>query len=57
MSRQRDKKDDKAYKAAVAIGCKPEWLDGIVGWAWHCGCGDLRHAYDSQCSVLKTYAR
>ena len=40
------------YRKAISVGCNPLWYDGIFGWAWHCGCKDLRHTCDSQCSML-----
>jgi hypothetical protein len=46
-----DKKEALRQKA-VEAGCKPFWWDGIFGWAWHCGCDDLAHACDSQCSMI-----
>ena len=49
--------DSRAVSKARRAGCRPQWYDGIIGWAWHCGCKDRRHAYDSQCSVLKYYRK
>lgn len=43
---------DKLYRAAIKAGCKPFWHDGICGPAWHCGCDDLAHACDQQCSMI-----
>lgn len=37
---------------ARGIGCRPIWYDGIYGWAFHCGCSDLKHACDQQCSMI-----
>jgi hypothetical protein len=45
-------RDDEIHRSAVEAGCRPIWCDGIVGWAWHCGCPDLAHAADQQCSVI-----
>ena len=48
----------EVYKKAVKAGCKPFWYDGIVGWAWHCGCDqdkEKTHYVDQQCSVVKFY--
>jgi hypothetical protein len=44
--------DDEVRRLALEAGCSPIWRDGILGWAWHCGCPDLRHAMDQQCSVV-----
>lgn len=40
------------FEAAYAAGCKPQWHDGIFGWAWHCSCEDNRHGCDQQCSMI-----
>jgi hypothetical protein len=40
------------YKTASKNGCKPFWCDGIIGWGWHCGCVQLTHACDQQCSAI-----
>ncbi len=50
----KDKKatNDQLFEMAVAAGCKPEWFDGIFGWRWHCGCEDMAHFCDSQCSMI-----
>lgn len=44
--------DDELFDLSRKAGCKAHWHDGIVGWAWHCGCTDVRHAHDQQCSVI-----
>lgn len=44
--------DDEVFMAACAAGCEPYWYDGIFGPAWHCGCVDLKHALDQQCSMV-----
>jgi hypothetical protein len=43
---------DNLYRAAIKAGCKPFWHDGICGPAWHCGCVDLAHICDQQCSMI-----
>lgn len=48
-------RNDKAFEKAVAAGCRPVWYDGMLGPRWHCGCDDLDHACDQQCSVVKFY--
>lgn len=50
---------DRAFQQAVAAGCQPFWHDGILGWAWHCGCPDEgpTHFIDQQCSVVKFYKK
>lgn len=50
MTPRGDKERVRAL--AVAAGCRPTWHDGILGWAWHCGCADLAHAADQQCSAI-----
>jgi hypothetical protein len=45
-------KHDQVRQTAIKNGCSPRWYDGICGWAWHCGCDDLTHACDSQCSMI-----
>jgi len=47
-----DPKVQQVYSDAVSNGCTPFWHDGIFGWAWHCGCPDLIHACDQQCSMI-----
>lgn len=42
----------KVYKQAIKNGCTPFWHDGIFGWSWHCGCANLTHACDQQCSMI-----
>lgn len=37
---------------ASAHGCRPFWYDGMIGWGWHCGCKNLRHACNQQCSAI-----
>lgn len=44
--------DEQIHAAALKAGCRPLWWDGIFGPAWHCGCADLKHAGDSQCSMI-----
>jgi hypothetical protein len=46
----KDKK--RIYDLAIAAGCKPTWHDGMLGWAWHCGCKDGAHYCDQQCSMV-----
>lgn len=43
---------NEIYAKAKANGCSPLWHNGILGWAWHCQCGDHLHYGDSQCSVI-----
>lgn len=44
--------NDRVYELAEANGCNPFWYDGMLGWAWHCGCADDRHQCDQQCSMI-----
>lgn len=37
---------------ARGLGCRPEWSDGIFGWAFHCGCKGNVHGCDQQCSDI-----
>ena len=37
---------------AESNGCAPIWADGIVGWAYHCGCDENTHGMDQQCSAV-----
>ena len=30
--------DEAIFTHATTAGCKPIWADGLLGWAWHCGC-------------------
>lgn len=39
-----------AANMARKNGCTPEWSDSMR--AYVCGCEDLRHACDQQCSVI-----
>jgi hypothetical protein len=48
--------NDVIFMRAVELGCNPQWLDGLFGWTWHCGCPDLRHACDSQCSMIMAHS-
>ena len=48
----RSEANDRLYHAAIKAGCKPLWCDGIAGWSRHCGCANLRHACDYQCSAI-----
>jgi len=43
---------DPLYGRALALGCKPEYSEGMFGPAWRCGCDDNRHGCDQQCSDL-----
>ena len=45
---------ERIRKTAIAHGCKPFWHDGLLGWAWHCGCADETHFMDQQCSAIST---
>ncbi len=44
--------DEAIFAHATTAGCKPIWADGLLGWAWHCGCEGNQHGVDQQCSVL-----
>ena len=44
--------DMDIFRAAVFARCDPFWSDGILGWAWHCGCPDAKHGTDQQCSAM-----
>jgi hypothetical protein len=44
--------DEVIFANAKEAGCSPIWRNGMLGWAWHCGCEDLKHAADQQCSVI-----
>ena len=55
LTAEQVKQHDKIFQRAVKAGCKPTWYDGILGWAWHCGCEDGAHYIDQQCSALKFY--
>lgn len=47
-------KHEAAKKAAIKAGCEPFWHDGILGFAWHCGCEEPNtHYIDQQCSVVR----
>lgn len=48
---------DEVFMKAVAAGCFPKWLNGILGFTWHCVCADYRHALDSQCTAVKFYKK
>jgi hypothetical protein len=49
-------KHEAAKKAAIKAGCEPFWHDGILGFAWHCGCEEPNtHYIDQQCSVVRFY--
>lgn len=52
MTEDAHDSNNDIYLKAVDVGCKPIWSDGIVGKAWHCGCDNLAHALDQQCSVI-----
>jgi hypothetical protein len=47
-----DAVDWKILDTATRNGCRPEWCNGIVGWAWHCTCDDELHYCDQQCSAI-----
>jgi hypothetical protein len=49
---------ERAYRKAIDNKCSPRWHDGILGWAWHCGCpgNSDDHFRDQQCSVVKWYS-
>lgn len=42
--------NDTAARVAEAHGCSPFWCEAYK--AFCCGCDDLRHACDQQCSVI-----
>ena len=54
MIKQHVVKHEKVYLKAIKNKCKPKWYDGILGWAWHCGCSK-EHYVDQQCSALVWY--
>ena len=49
---QKYLKDNNIHVRAVQLGCDPEWVDGIAGWAWHCTCPNNAHSADQQCSMI-----
>jgi len=50
---------DRAKRLAIEHGCTPKWCNGILGYAWHCGCpgDDDSHFIDQQCSVVRWYRK
>ncbi len=44
--------NDQIFRLAKRNGCQPFWFYGVFGPSWHCGCDDVRHVMDQQCSAI-----
>jgi len=45
-----ERRNHEAAQIALAHGCHPKWSDSMD--AYCCGCENLEHACDQQCSVI-----
>ncbi len=52
-----EKHHDAVWMKSIEAGCFPQWLNGILGIAWHCRCADYKHSIDSQCTTSVFYKK